>query len=66
MENVVHSFVRREGGSEPSEETPSAYTHNLRALNAALVILFYRRSRGVHPAILESQVGKVNIRFGVS
>lgn len=38
--------------------------HILQALNAALVILFYRRVRRVHPAILETQVEKVILALG--
>lgn len=64
LENVVHSFASREADPDPPEAPSSPYSQILRALNAALVILFYRRIRRVHPAILESQVEKVVVALG--
>ncbi|KAL3478875.1 fungal-specific transcription factor domain-containing protein [Aspergillus californicus] len=46
----------------PSRGDPSKpHIHMLRALNAALVIFFYRRIRRVHPAILATHVDSVII-----
>ncbi|OJJ31371.1 hypothetical protein ASPWEDRAFT_187257 [Aspergillus wentii DTO 134E9] len=51
LENVIQSFVARSCAD-------SKHTHIIRALNSGLVILFYRRVRRVHPAILGGQVDK--------
>ncbi|KAJ5679323.1 hypothetical protein N7462_007567 [Penicillium macrosclerotiorum] len=56
LESVIHSFVSQSNDSEPLDSPVFTYSQTLKALNAALVILFYRRVRNVHPAILEGQV----------
>lgn len=61
LENVVHSYASR----DPDAMAPSSPdSYILQALNAALVILFYRRVRRVHPAILEAQVEKIILALG--
>ncbi|KAL4876734.1 fungal-specific transcription factor domain-containing protein [Aspergillus karnatakaensis] len=55
LENLICSgdlALPRAGSSKPQ-------AHMLRALNAALVIFFYRRIRRVHPAIMASHVDSV-------
>lgn len=59
LENVIHSYASREPDADATMAPSSPDAHILQALNAALVILFYRRVRRVHPVILESQVEKV-------
>lgn len=55
LENMVCSFdLTRARGTDSS-----ANDHMLRALNAALVIFFYRRIRQAHPAILQGYVDNV-------
>lgn len=64
LENVINAFnLKTIAGNKSDyfEEPTILYGHMLRALNAALVILFYRRIRHVHPSILEGQVDKVII-----
>ncbi|PYI09773.1 C6 transcription factor [Aspergillus sclerotiicarbonarius CBS 121057] len=61
LESMVCSLnVRPDGSTCNSTDTPSkSHECLLQALNAALVIFFYRRIRQVHPAILEGQVDRV-------
>ena len=63
LENVINAFNLKTIAGKPDHSGESAilYEQMLRALNAALVILFYRRIRHVHAAILEGQVEKVII-----
>ena len=60
LENVIQYFARRStlvSNQGSGQSTSNAYM--IRALNSALVILFYRRVRRVHPAILASHVDDV-------
>ncbi|KAL4863615.1 hypothetical protein BDV12DRAFT_206370 [Aspergillus spectabilis] len=57
LENLICSGDLSLACGEPSK--PQG--HMLRALNAALVIFFYRRIRRVHPAIMASHVDSVII-----
>ncbi|KAF9885583.1 hypothetical protein FE257_012789 [Aspergillus nanangensis] len=62
LENVINLFTQRDPpacGPGLSEHSSELHRHMVKALNAALVILFYRRVRHVHPAIIEGQVEKV-------
>ncbi|CAL5874342.1 uncharacterized protein PFLUO_LOCUS8638 [Penicillium psychrofluorescens] len=56
LENVIHSYGIRNNDLDPSEAPSAPYSHVLRAFNSALVILFYRRVRRVHPGILQGHV----------
>lgn len=49
----------RNRNPDHDDETSKPRRHMLRALNAALVIFFYRRIRQVHPQILENHVDDV-------
>lgn len=55
LENMVCSFDLTHARGTDSETN----YHMLRALNAALVIFFYRRIRQAHPAILQGHVDTV-------
>lgn len=60
LENVIQSFVTRSVlNKDHTPEQISPHTHLVQALNFALTILFYRRVRHVHSAILESQIDNV-------
>lgn len=65
LENIVCSFALKDPTSEDEDETPSSSGHlplnyhMLRAMNSALVILFYRRIRNVNPLILQGHVDSV-------
>ncbi|KAJ5324417.1 hypothetical protein N7476_003017 [Penicillium atrosanguineum] len=59
LESVIHSFGDRKDDAEPPEGPIEPYTLIIRALNTALVILFYRRVHKVHSGILDFQVEKV-------
>ncbi|RAL12671.1 Zn(II)2Cys6 transcription factor [Aspergillus homomorphus CBS 101889] len=63
LENMVCALTSRkvESTASPrgSEVCAKAHEYLLQALNAALVIFFYRRIRDVHPLILEGHVDKV-------
>ncbi|RJE17812.1 hypothetical protein PHISCL_09849, partial [Aspergillus sclerotialis] len=64
LENVINAFnLKYIAGNKSDyfEDSTILYEHMLRALSAALVILFYRRIRHVHPSILDGQVDKVII-----
>lgn len=54
LENMIFSFVSRDVPPESKERPPVA-----KALNAALVIYFYRRVRHVNPCILQTFVSQV-------
>ncbi|KAL4786866.1 fungal-specific transcription factor domain-containing protein [Aspergillus varians] len=55
LENLICSCDLSSTKGEPSKP----HGHMLRALNAALVIFFYRRIRRVHPAILAAHIDSV-------
>lgn len=62
LENMICSLALRSSrvSSSHSPGPPGrSHVHMLRALNAALVIFFYRRVRQVHPAILQGYVDDV-------
>lgn len=59
LESAIHSYGDLKDDAEPPESPIAPCTLIRRALNAALVILFYRRVRNVHPGILDFQVEKV-------
>ncbi|CAI7581334.1 unnamed protein product [Penicillium pancosmium] len=56
LESVVHSYTAPGDRFISPDESPDAYAHIVKAFNAGLVILFYRRVRKVHPGILSGQV----------
>lgn len=56
LENVIHSYGIQNNDFDSSEAPSAPYSHVLRAFNSALVILFYRRVRKVHPGILQGHV----------
>ncbi|RAK96008.1 Zn(II)2Cys6 transcription factor [Aspergillus ibericus CBS 121593] len=59
LESMVCSLNQRPDSTCDSDRLSKSHESLLRALNAALVIFFYRRIRQVHPAILEGQVDRV-------
>ncbi|KAH3335996.1 hypothetical protein KXW81_002421 [Aspergillus fumigatus] len=61
LENMICSFVLRHNRRVRSKHLDSSKPHEamLRALNAALLIFFYRRVRQVHPAVLDDYVDNV-------
>jgi arginine metabolism regulation protein II len=59
LENVIHSYSTRNNYPDSSDWPTVPYFQVLRAFNAALVILFYRRVRQVHPGILQGHVDSV-------
>lgn len=61
LENMVCSLSMRSSRATTSDtDTRSSFrVHMIHALNAALVIFFYRRIRQVHPAILRAHVDDV-------
>jgi arginine metabolism regulation protein II len=63
LENVIHSYDARNDDLDPSHWPTVPYFQVLRAFNAALVILFYRRVRKAHPGILQGYVDSVIMAF---
>ncbi|KAF9894023.1 hypothetical protein FE257_008995 [Aspergillus nanangensis] len=62
LENMICSFdLNRTQGPQPEPHDTSSkpHRHMLRALDASLMIFFYRRIRQVHPAILGGYVDNV-------
>lgn len=65
LENIMCSFALKDAASEDEDgvecvtEQQEPNYHVLRAMNSALVILFYRRVRNVNPLILQGHVGAV-------
>ncbi|PLB53355.1 hypothetical protein P170DRAFT_404383 [Aspergillus steynii IBT 23096] len=59
LENVIQFFVGRSSDTDHTLGRSAPYAHVLQALDSALVILFYRRVRRVHAAILETHISKV-------
>lgn len=55
LENMVCTFASK----EPQQDPGTPHFHMLQALNAALVIFFYRRIRDVNPFIVQSYVQNV-------
>ncbi|KAJ5087204.1 hypothetical protein N7456_010820 [Penicillium angulare] len=59
LENVIHSYSTKNNHPDSSEWPTIPYNQILRAFNASLVILFYRRVRKVHPGILQGHVDSI-------
>ena len=59
LEYMICSLSSQHAKPDPTSDTPTPRYHMLRALNAALVIFFYRRIRQAHPHILERHVDHV-------
>lgn len=59
LENVILSYSARKNDPDRSDWPAVPYFQVLRAFNAALVILFYRRVRKVHSGILQGHVDSV-------
>ncbi|KAJ5272889.1 hypothetical protein N7478_008014 [Penicillium angulare] len=59
LENVIHAYSTKNNHPDSSEWPTIPYNQILRAFNAALIILFYRRVRKVHPGILQGHVDSI-------
>lgn len=60
LENMVCTFdLRSRGGTTEIQVSSKPHACMLDALNAALMIFFYRRIRNAHPAVLQGHVDSV-------